>query len=137
MADIKISQLSEAVTLSDNDVLPEVSNGVTLKAKAKTIKDYIIGTVDNSDLGATVSAQIKKLSTMCKVLKVEVASFNSLPQTISNANIESDMVCINSELGTPNAQTGDWTITTGNGTLTISGTISGSTTLTMYLINSR
>lgn len=137
MADIKISQLSEAVALSDNDVLPEVSNGVTLKAKAKTIKDYIIGTVDNSDLGATVSAQINKLSTMCKVLIVEVASFNSLPQTITNANIESDMVCINSELGNSSAKPGDWTITTGNGTLTISGTISGSTTLKMYLINSR
>lgn len=137
MADIKISQLSEAVALTDNDVLPEVSNGVTLKTKAKTIKDYIIGTVDNSDLGVTVSAQIKKLSTMCKVLKVEVASFSSLPLTISDANIESDMVCVHSELSNPSTQAGDWTITTGNGTLTISGTISGSTTLTMYLLNSR
>lgn len=137
MADIKISQLSEAVALSDNDVLPEVSNGVTLKAKAKTIKDYIIGTVDNTDLGATVSAQIKTLSNNCEVLKVEMASFSSLPQTISNASIESDMVCLHSELGTPSAQTGDWTITTGSGTLTICGTISGSTTLTMYLLKSR
>ena len=73
----------------------------------------------------------------CEVLKIEIASFSSLPQTVSNANIESDMVCIHSELGTPSAQTSDWTVTTYSGSAVISGTISGSTTLTLYLMKSR
>lgn len=70
-------------------------------------------------------------------LAISVASFNALPKTVTNSSIESDMVCIHSELGTPAAQLSDWTVTTSAGSLTISGTISGSTTLKLYLIKSR
>lgn len=72
-----------------------------------------------------------------EVLVLTRSSFSSLPITITNANITSDMVCIKAELGTPSAQTGDWTVTTSNGSLTVAGTISGSTTLTLYLAKSR
>lgn len=69
-----------------------------------------------------------------KCLVLTSASFSSLPQTLSNANITADHVVIESVLSNPSAQTGDWTVTTASGTATISGTISGSTTLTLYLI---
>ena len=69
-----------------------------------------------------------------KCLVITKAAFNSLPQTITDSRIKSDMVVINSILGTPSAQTGDWTVVTSDGSLTVSGTISGSTTLTLYLI---
>lgn len=72
-----------------------------------------------------------------EVLVVTIASFSSLPQTITNANITSDMVVVNSVLGTPSAQTGDWTVTTANGSATITGSISGETSLTLYLMKSR
>ena len=74
-----------------------------------------------------------------ETLIIDIASFSSLPKTVSNSNIESDMIAVNMVLGTPSAQTGDWTITTANGSLTISGTsaISGSTTATLYLMKSR
>ena len=72
--------------------------------------------------------------TELKTLVVESTSFSSLPQTISNAAITSDHVVMNSVLSNPSAQTGDWTITTSSGSLTISGTISGSTTVTLYLL---
>lgn len=68
-----------------------------------------------------------------KVLVLTSSSFSSLPQTISNASITADHVVINSVLSNPAAQTGDWTVTTSAGSLTVSGTISGSTTLTLYL----
>ena len=71
------------------------------------------------------------------VLKLTRASFSALPITITNSAITSDMVVVNSELGTPSAQTGYWTITTSNGSLTVAGSISGSTTLTLYLARSR
>ena len=75
-------------------------------------------------------------------LVIDCGMISSLPKTvtdsdISGRHIEYDMVVINSELGTPSAQVGDWTVTTGNGTLTISGSISGNTTLTLYLMKSR
>ena len=72
--------------------------------------------------------------TELKTLVVESTSFSSLPQTISNAAITSDHVVMNSVLSNPSAQTGDWTITTSSGSLTIAGTISGSTTVTLYLL---
>jgi hypothetical protein len=81
--------------------------------------------------------EVKAQTDKCEVLAVSVASFSSLPQTVSNTNIDSDMVVVNSVLGTPSAQTGDWTVTTSSGSLTIAGTISGSTTLTLYLAKSR
>lgn len=69
-----------------------------------------------------------------KCLVLTSSSFSSLPQTITNANITSDHVVINSVLSNPSAQTGDWTVTTSNGSLSISGSISGSTTTTLYLM---
>lgn len=82
-------------------------------------------------------AVLNSFVTKESVLVVEVASFSSLPQTITNANITSDMVVVNSVLGTPSAQTSDWTVTTADGSATIAGSISGSTTLTLYLMKSR
>ena len=59
-------------------------------------------------------------------------TISSLPQTFTDANITADMVVLESVLGTPSAQTGDWTVTTTNGSVTISGSISESTTLMLY-----
>lgn len=82
-------------------------------------------------------AVLNSFVTKESVLVVDVASFSSLPQTITNANITGDMVVVNSVLGTPSAQTSDWTVTTSNGSATVAGSISGSTTLTLYLMKSR
>ena len=68
-----------------------------------------------------------------KVLVVTLSSFSSLPATFYETAVTADHVCIKAELGTPSAQTGDWTVTTSAGSLTISGSISGSTTATLYL----
>ena len=82
-------------------------------------------------------AVLNSFVTKESVLVVEVASFSSLPQTINNADITEDMVVVNSVLGTPSAQTSDWTATTADGSVTVTGDISGSTTLTLYLMKSR
>ena len=82
-------------------------------------------------------AVLNSFVTKESVLVVDVASFSSLPQTVTNANITEDMVVVNSVLGAPSAQTSDWTVTTSNGSATVAGSISGSTTLTLYLMKSR
>ena len=66
-------------------------------------------------------------------LELSVSSVSSLPQTISNSKITSDMKVIHSVLSNPSAQTGDWTVTTSAGSAQISGTISGTTNITLYL----
>ena len=85
-------------------------------------------------LAETVAETVAELR---EVLVVEFSSFSSLPLTKTNSNITSDMVVVNSLLGTPSAQTGDWTVTTSNGYVSVAGDISGSTTLTLYLMKSR
>ena len=67
------------------------------------------------------------------VLQITSGSFSSLPQTITNAKITSKHVVVNSVLSNPSAQISDWTVTTASGSLTISGSISGTTTITLYL----
>lgn len=74
-------------------------------------------------------------------LVLDIASFSSLPLRVpssgTNSAITSDLVVVNSVLGTPSAQTGDWTVTTNAGYLEVAGTISGSTTLKLYLLRER
>lgn len=62
MADIKISQLAAISSVGDADDIPISANNVTLKVSAQKLKNYIIGTTDNSDLGADVSTQIQTLA---------------------------------------------------------------------------
>lgn len=71
------------------------------------------------------------------VLVIEISPFTALPQIVTNENITDDMVAVNAVLGTPSAQTGDWTVTTSNGSVTVTGSISGETSLTLYLMKSR
>ncbi|MBQ2527536.1 MAG: hypothetical protein II544_02170 [Spirochaetales bacterium] len=71
------------------------------------------------------------------VLLLDCATVSSLPATFSDAKITDDMVVVKAELGTPSAQTSDWSVETSDGSLTVSGTISGSTTLTLFLCKSR
>lgn len=71
-----------------------------------------------------------------RCLTITFSSFSSLPQTVSNSSITANHVVVNSVLSNPSAQTGDWTVTTSSGSVSVSGSISGSTTLTLYLISS-
>ena len=66
------------------------------------------------------------------IVVVDCGTISSLPTSITNTRITADMVVINSVLGTPSAQTSDWTVTTSANGLTVSGSISGSTTLILY-----
>lgn len=68
-----------------------------------------------------------------KMLKVSLGTVSALPITVTNESINAEMECVNAEFGTPSAQIGDWTVTTSNGSVTVSGTINGSTTLTVWL----
>ena len=73
-----------------------------------------------------------------RALKVSKASVSSLPTTISNAKIQTDMVCMKAVLSNPSAQTGDWTINTDTaGQVTISGSISGTTNIDLWLVHGR
>lgn len=67
------------------------------------------------------------------MIVIQTTAFSSLPQTVTNDAIKSDMYAVKAELSVPSAQTSDWTVTTNDGWLTITGSISGSTTAKLYL----
>lgn len=67
------------------------------------------------------------------VVQVSKSSVSSLPTTITDEAIKSDQVAIETTLSNPAAQKSNWTVQTQNGSLTIAGTISGTTNVTILL----
>ena len=61
-----------------------------------------------------------------KAVTVNFGTVSSLPVTKSAAGITADMAAVAYEFGTPSAFRSALTVTTGNGTVTLSGTIRGS-----------
>lgn len=68
-----------------------------------------------------------------RIVTINCGTISSLPHTVSNSYILAKHVPLQWFFGDRSAQVGAWTVTTSAGSLTISGTISGSTTLTLVL----
>lgn len=125
---------------SETNKVPATALGVSTQmtqaeAEAGAVTDPRV--VTPAVFKASVESLAETVAETREVLVVTVASFSSLPQTVTNESITADMVVVNSVLGTPSAQTSDWTVTTANGSATIAGSISGETSLTLYLMKSR
>ena len=136
IAPLEVSPSANAYSVGEqlifNDTLYTVTTAIAI-GDALTVGTNITASDKITSQIQTLTNNVAK----CETLVVSIASFSALPQTITNANIEDDMVVVNSVLSNPSAQTGDWTVTTSSGSLTISGSISGTTTATLYLMKSR
>lgn len=121
------------VQTGNTPVEPAHNTGVI--DEGASIVDMPLYRIDLS--GSTVTFTSLASVVGSEVVVLEVPSFSTLPQTVSDRRITGDMVVVNSVLSNPSAQTGDWEVTTSNGSLTITGTMSGSTGLTLYLQRSR
>lgn len=89
----------------------------------------------NTTLGnhTTSISNIETWEGLHRIIKVSVSSFSSLPQTVTDSRIKANDEVVHSVLSNPGVQEDDWTVATSAGSLTISGTISGTTSLTLYL----
>lgn len=126
-----------------NDVSVNASGHIVLsKVLGSTVtSDETVlqpGDIEN-DLLATTAGKVldARQGRILKTLVVDCGTINSLPKTVTNSDIESDMIVVKSDFGNPSAQVTDWTVTTSAGSLSISGYINGSTTLVVYLSKSR
>lgn len=140
MADIKISQLGAAASISDSQETPVVDNGSTVKATMAQIKDYVAGGLANlkTTVKTSIVGAINEVFDMAvdnRDLEVTKSAVSSLPTTITAAEITSDMIVKQGDISLSNgsAMVGEWTITTTSGSVTISGSISGTTDITLYL----
>lgn len=68
-----------------------------------------------------------------RIVSISLGTISSLPHTVSSTNILAKHVPLYWRLSVPAAQISDWTVTTSDGSLTISGSISGPTTMTLVL----
>ena len=100
-----------------------------------------LGSLDFDTDAQNVTGAVNELAAAAaalEVLVVNMGTITTLPVTKAVAGVTTDMVPIKATLGTPSAQTGNWTVNTNTaGSVTVSGSISGSTTLTLYLMKSR
>lgn len=80
-----------------------------------------------------LSSLLNFIGTHFGVIEVTATSVSALPVTITDSNITAKHVCTKAVLSNPGAQVADWTVTTSAGSATISGSISGSTDITLYL----
>lgn len=127
-------------TVSDHGL--EIIDGTTVPVFAETLygnnlknkleRDVL--TISQQTLGASQQLQARANVGAAKAVTVDMGTISSLPVTKTATGVTAKMVVAASELGTPSAQTGDWTITTAADSVTISGTISGSTTVKLVLI---
>ena len=133
-------------TPGETDYLAIDSGSETSKIPAKNLGVTSNMTLAEAKAGSVTESRVvqpsvfkEAVEALADILIVSVSSFSSLPKTVSNSNITSDMVVLKAELGTPSAQLADWEVTTSTGSLSITGTnaISGSTTLKLYLAKSR
>lgn len=95
-----------------------------------------------SNIDAVGTDEVTAAVNNAMILEVSMNSgnaFNSLPQTAYDERLTDEYVLVNWELSNPSAQTGDWTVSTangtqgGNGSVTVSGTIGSATTMKLYL----
>lgn len=144
MADIKISQLGAAASISDSQITPVVDNGSTVKATMAQIKDFVAGGLANlkTTVKTSIVGAINEVFDMAvdnRDLEVTKSAVSSLPATITAAEITSDMIVKQGDISLSNgsAMVGEWTITTTSGSVTISGSISETTDITLYLSTPR
>lgn len=140
MADIKISQLGAAATLTGTEAFPESNSGVTYKATAQQIKDFAIGNTPITGIGdGTATGAIKSLSDAAasKVLFLTDVACSAMTgnfATVSNAAITADHIVVDVVWADPSAITTDVTWTTSAGSLVLNGTCASATSATITLI---
>lgn len=77
---------------------------------------------------------VSEITSEAMGLAVDCGTITALPVTMNATGVTGNHKAIDIEIGTSSALTSAITVTTGNGTITLSGTISGSTTCKVILI---
>lgn len=131
MADIKISELTAALTVGDSDEIPMTASGSTVKVTPSQIKDYAIGTTDISAVGdGSVTGAIDALATAKDVLYFTGLACSAMTGNFcskSDANITADYIIAECVFSKPSAITTDVTWTTSSGSLVFNGTCADAT----------
>lgn len=125
-------EIVEFVYDGTNWIINGRSRDNTVKFESQTLTAEQKEQARNNISAISASSATAKANS-AKVLEVKVSGISSLPCNITNENITSSMVVVESVLSNPEVQLSDWTVTTNNGSATITGTINGGTDITLFL----
>lgn len=135
-----VSNNSVSVTPSVTNTSGYISSGGTLTGTPVTVSasELVSGTKRITTNGTGIDVMnYASVEVDVRALWVNMGTISSLPVTKTLTGITTDMICAKLELGTPSAQTETWTIDTDTADeVTITGTISGSTTCKLLLVQS-
>ena len=125
---------SENSQINENELYftPGEDDAGAMDEIAALVEDIVPTNVSefNNDANYATATQVNAV----KVLQINVPSFSSLPQTITDSKITSNHVVIGSVVSGPSAFiSGTFNWTTSDGSITINGNINGSTGMTLYL----
>ena len=110
----------ESIHISSSDDTPIATSLDALATRVNTIETARLPAIEQNVHGERVI--------------IVSGTISSLPATLSNTDITADHVVINAVLSNVGAQGSDWTFTTSDDTVTISGTLNKSTNVTLYLL---
>lgn len=140
MADLKITDLASAVSVDDSDFLV-VDTGVdTLKSTAALLREAMTGNLASLKTTAKTSA-VAAINEVHDEVENDVLYFTSIAcsamtgnfATKSDAAITADHVVVSCEFASPNSVSSNATWATTNGSLTLNGTCSSSTSANVIL----
>lgn len=119
--------------LEGGSVAPLTATMYGNNLKNKLERDVV--TISQQALEANEKRQVRANIGAIRAVVVDMGTVTSLPLTMAAAGVTDRMVCVQAVLGTPSAQTGDWTVTTAADSVTISGTVASSgTTVKLMLV---
>ena len=129
------------ITYRNNTIYANPATGqIYSKSKPVLIGEYSASSAPSSPVTGQLWLKDVGMSIEeAKVLIVSTGTISSLPTTITDSNIKEDMVVINKydAVGDLSMQGSDLTVITTDGSATISGTLNGSTNITLYLMRAR
>lgn len=134
-----------AVTRTAGDGSPGTTDTYTVYADEDAVGTFTVyqgmngtgsvSTVNNQSPDANGNVQLVPANIGAPVIPLHITStLTTLPTTLSNANITADMRVVECTFGTPSAIRSDVSWTTSAGNIVLSGTMSGSTTVDLILI---
>lgn len=108
------------------DTASVTTGGVT--TGTMTISGTISGQTD-------VTIALGRIDTTSSTMLVyDISEFSTLPQTVTDSRITAFHTVLHTELSNPAAQADDWTITTGTGTMQITGNMAASQSTALRVI---
>jgi len=141
MADLRLTDLGAVAFLSDTHVTVVDNGTATNKATLPQLRKYMVGAL--TDLTTTVKTSIvAAINEIVGKITNKVLFYENVAclvttgdfTTISNAAITADHIVTECVFANPSAITTDVTWTTAAGSLTLNGTCSAATTVTITLI---